>query len=89
MTRIITKNSKGEKSMFEKRKLKKAIEDSKKKIELIEKKRTRSQSAIVDAILRHVEPDDVDVDYFNQFTAQIEDERENLHSLVGRLEALG
>ena len=75
--------------MFEKRKLKKAIEKSKEKIEQIEQKRARSQSALVDAILRHTEPNDTDVDYFNQFTAQIEDERANLHRLMRQLEQLG
>ena len=75
--------------MFEKRKLKKAIEQSKQKIEQIEQKRSRSQSALVDAILRHTEPNDQDVDYFNQFTQQIEDERANLHRLMKELEQLG
>ncbi len=75
--------------MFEKRKLKKAIEESKQKIERIEQKRSRSQSALVDAILRQTQPSDQDVDYFNQFTQQIEDERANLHKLMKELEQLG
>lgn len=74
--------------MFEKKKLKKAIEKSKEKIAEIEQRRSRSQAALVDAILRHVDPDDTDVDYFNQFTAQMEDERANLHRLMKELEEL-
>ena len=74
--------------MFEKSKLKKAIKNSKDRIAEIEQKRTRSQAALVEAILRHTEPDDRDVDFFNQFTAQIEEERENLHRLQKELEAL-
>ena len=74
--------------MFEKAKLKKAIKKSKEHIAEIEQKRTRSQAAIVEAILRHTEPDDRDVDFFNQFTAQIDEERENLHRLTKELEAL-
>lgn len=74
--------------MFEKKKLKKAIEKSKEKIAEIEQRRSRSQAALVDAILRHVDPDDADVDYFNQFTAQMEDERANLHRLMKELEEL-
>ncbi len=74
--------------MFEKSKLKKAIKNSKDRIAEIEQKRTRSQAALVEAILRHTEPDDKDVDFFNQFTAQIEEERENLHRLQKELEAL-
>ena len=74
--------------MFEKSKLKKAIKNSKDRIAEIEQKRTRSQAALVEAILRHTEPDDRDVDFFNQFTTQIEEERENLHRLQKELEAL-
>ena len=74
--------------MFEKMKLKKAINQSKERIAEIEQKRTRSQAALVEAILRHTEPDDRDVDFFNQFTAQIEEERVNLHRLVQQLEEL-
>lgn len=74
--------------MFEKMKLKKAINQSKERIADIEQKRTRSQAALVEAILRHTEPDDRDVDFFNQFTAQIDEERANLHRLVQQLEEL-
>jgi len=74
--------------MFEKMKLKKAINQSKERIADIEQKRTRSQAALVEAILRHTEPDDRDVDFFNQFTAQIDEERANLHRLMQQLEEL-
>lgn len=74
--------------MFEKMKLKKAINQRKDRIAEIEQKRTRSQAALVEAILRHTEPDDRDVDFFNQFTAQIEEERANLHRLMKELEEL-
>ena len=74
--------------MFEKSKLKKAIKQSKERIAEIEQKRTRSQAALVEAILRHAEPNDRDVDYFNMFTAEIDKERENLHRLSKELEEL-
>ena len=74
--------------MFEKMKLKKAIKESKAKIAEIEQKRTRSQAALVEAILRHTEPDDKDVDFFNQFTAQIDAEREHLHQLMKKYDEL-
>ena len=74
--------------MFEKAKLKKAIKKSKEHIAEIEQKRTRSQAALVEAILRHTDPDDRDVDFFNQFTEQIDAERENLHRLMKELDAL-
>lgn len=75
--------------MFEKAKLKKAIKDSKKQIEYLEQKRSRSQAALVSAILSNTQPDDKDVDYFNQFTEKIETERNNLHRLMAELEKLG
>ena len=74
--------------MFEKMKLKKAIKTSKERITEIEQKRTRSQAALVEAILQHKEPDDRDVDFFNQFTAQIEEERANLHRLMKELDEI-
>ena len=74
--------------MFEKMKLNKAIKKSKERIAEIEQKRTRSQAALIEAILKNEHPNDDDVDYFNQFTAQIEEERENLKKLQRQLEAL-
>ena len=75
--------------MFEKAKLKKAIKNSKKQIEQLEQKRSRSQAALVEAILKQTEPDDQDVDYFNTFTEKIEAERNNLHKLMAELEQIG
>ncbi len=74
--------------MFKKMKLKREIENCKKEIEMLEQKRTRSQAALVEAILRQTSPKDSDVDYFNRFTAKIEEERERLHQLMGELEKL-
>ena len=68
--------------------LKSEINQCKKEIELLEQKRTRSQAALVEAILRHTEPDDSDVDYFNQFTEKIEEERERMHQLMDELASL-
>ena len=71
--------------MFEKQKLRKSIKKSKRLIELYEQKRARSQAALVEAILRHTEPRDSDVDYFNQFTELIENERSKMHRLTDQL----
>ena len=73
---------------MQKAKLKKAIKVSKERIEEIEQKRSRSQAALIEAILKNTQPDDADVDFFNRFTEQIEAERENLHKLQKELEAL-
>ena len=75
--------------MFKKHKIKKQIEKSKKIIEMLEQKRTRSQAALIEAILTHTTPADEDVDYFNRFTEQIETEREHMHKLMDELKKLG
>ena len=75
--------------MFKKLKLKRQIEKSKNMITLLEQKRTRSQAALVEAILSHTSPKDEDVDFFNRFTAQIEDERARMHKLMEELDQLG
>lgn len=57
--------------MFEKRKLEKEIKKCRKTIEMIERKRSRSQSALVQAILLQEEPNDDDVEWFNKYTGEI------------------
>ncbi len=74
--------------MLQKSKLKKAINASRKKITVLEQKRTRSQAALVYALLNHTTPNDEDIEYFNQFTVQIENERAHMHELMAELEKL-
>ena len=74
--------------MFKKMKLKKEIENCKKRITELEQKRSRSQAALVEAILTHTEPNDKDVDFFNMFTKQIEEVRDQMHVKMKELEAL-
>ena len=74
--------------MFKKMKLKKEIETCKKRIAELEGKRSRSQAALVEAILTHTEPNDKDVDFFNMFTKQIEEVRDQMHVKMKELEAL-
>ena len=74
--------------MFKKWKLKRAIERSKKQITQLEQRRTRSQAALMEAILQHTSPDDRDVDFFNFYTTRIEEERKTLHQLMDELEQL-
>ena len=74
--------------MFKKCKLKRKINASKKKIDLLEKKRTRSQSALVDAILKKETPGDTDVDFFNMYSERIEAERKNLQQYTEELNEL-
>jgi len=67
--------------MFEKYKIKRKIKKLSNSIREIEEKRYRSQAALVEAILTHNTPDDEDVDYFNKFTAEITNYRNEIHSL--------
>ena len=74
--------------MLKKMKLKKKIKSAKRNIETLEKKRTRSQAALVEAILTQQTPSDEDVEFFNRFTALIEAERDKMHALMKELEAM-
>lgn len=74
--------------MLQKSKLKKAINNSRKKIAALEQKRTRSQAALVYALLNHTTPSDSDIEYFNKFTVEIENERSTMHALMADLEKL-
>lgn len=75
--------------MSKKATLKKQIEESEKEIETLEKKRVRSQSALLEAYINHSTPSDADVEYFRVFTSLIKLERENLRKLNEELEKLG
>ncbi|MBO4540032.1 MAG: hypothetical protein J5781_07110 [Clostridia bacterium] len=71
--------------MFEKLKLRRKIRKLKIQIEELEKKRSRSQSALVDAILSNSIPDDQDVDYFNRYSERINSDRERIRELERKL----
>lgn len=67
--------------MFKKMTLKRQIKKCKKQILVVEQKRTRSQAALVTAILSNSAPNDDDVDYFNRYTAEIEEIRSKMNDL--------
>lgn len=74
--------------MFRKIKLKKQIRACIREINLMEQRRSRSQAALVSAILTGTTPADDDVDYFNRYTAQINETRDCLHQLQQEYETL-
>lgn len=74
--------------MLKKFKTKQGIKKYKKQIVAVEQKRARSQAALVDAILTHTTPSDEDVDYFNKYTAEIEELRKKMHALEVELKYL-
>lgn len=75
--------------MFRKWKLKKAVKNCKKNIQKLENQRSRSQAALVEAILSNTTPTDEDVDYFNKYTALINSERDSMHAFMEELKKLG
>ena len=74
--------------MFKKMQLRHAIKKSKRIILALEQKRSRSQAALVEAILTHTTPQDTDVDFFNMYTARINAERDKMHQLTDELNKL-
>ena len=75
--------------MSEKSKLKKEIETCKKTIVEIERRCSRSQSALVQAILLQEEPNDADVEWFNKYTGEITACRNHMLELQKKLNSLG
>ena len=74
--------------MFEKLKLRRKIRKLKIQIEELEKKRARSQSALMDAILSNSIPEDQDVDYFNRYSERINSDRERIRELERKLKEI-
>ena len=74
--------------MFEKLKLRRKIRKLKIQIEELEKKRARSQSALMDAILSNSSPEDQDVDYFNRYSERINSDRERIRELERKLKEI-
>lgn len=74
--------------MFDKLRLKKEMKKNQQLIEALEKKRYRSQAQLVEAILKNESPDDDDVEYFNNFTAQIDEVRERIRQIQKRLDEI-
>ncbi len=64
--------------MFEKQNLKGTIQKLKQEVNDIEAKRSRSQAALVQAILEQKDPSDEAVEFFNRYTAEIEEVRGQL-----------
>ena len=74
--------------MSEKRKLKKEIKMCMQTIQEIERKRSRSQSALVQAILLQETPDERDVEWFNKYTGEITSCRNHMIELQKKLNSL-
>ncbi|MCR5599444.1 MAG: hypothetical protein K6G33_01685 [Ruminococcus sp.] len=74
--------------MSEKSRLKKEIKLCMSTIKEIERKRSRSQSALVQAILLQEQPDETDVEWFNKYTGEITACRNHMIELQKKLNSL-
>ena len=74
--------------MSEKSKLKKEIKICRQTIEEIERKRSRSQSALVQAVLLQETPNENDVEWFNKYTGEITACRNHMIELQKKLDSL-
>ena len=74
--------------MSKKSKLKQAIDDSEREIEEYERKRERSQIAIMRAMIAGTKPSPEDEQYFNVFSNLIDRERDNLRKLYAQLDEM-
>ncbi len=71
-----------------KRKLKKEIKLCMQTINEMERKRSRSQSALVQAVLLQETPDEHDVEWFNKYTGEITSVRNHMMELQKELNSL-
>lgn len=74
--------------MFKKRKIAREIKKCQKTIEEIEKKRARSQAALVQAVLLQEKTNDADVEWFNKYTGEITACRNRMLELKEQLKNL-
>ena len=75
-------------NFIEKRKVKKEIKICLQTIAEIERRRNRSQAALLQAILMHQPPENDDVEWFNKYTGEIAACRKRLEELQKQLDSL-
>ena len=54
----------------------------------LEAKRSRSQGALLEALISHQEPDATEIKFFRQYSAEIDAKREELIALTRQIEEL-
>lgn len=74
--------------MSEKKNLAKEIRVVEEEIKLLEIKRSRSQAALIEALISRQDPPEDEAQFFRTFTAEIEVKREQLVKLTQQLEKL-
>ncbi|MBD5131337.1 MAG: hypothetical protein HDT28_01900 [Clostridiales bacterium] len=71
-----------------KRDLAKEMQLIEEEIKVLEAKRTRSQAALIEAIISRRDPDENEMRYFRTYTAEIEVKRERLTEITNQLKNL-
>lgn len=79
---------KGERNMSLRREMAKEIKILEEEIRLLEVKRSRSQAALIEALISKQDPDETEIQFFRTYTADIEIKRERLLKLTRQLEKL-
>ena len=57
-------------------------------IKELEVKRTRSMSALMEALISRKDPDELEMQYFRQYTAEIEIKRERMTEITEQLKGI-
>ena len=71
-----------------KKDLAKEISILEKEMRELESKRDRSMAALMEAVVSKRDPEEVELQFFRQYTSEIEVKREQLQKLTKQLEAL-
>ena len=71
-----------------KKNLAKEIAFIEKEMRELELKRTRSIAALMESLISRRDPDETEMQYFRQYSAEIEVKRENIARLTEQLKAL-
>lgn len=74
--------------MSRRNKLAKELHFLEEEIKFLEIKRSRSQAALIEALISRSQPNDDDVQFFRTFTAEIEVKREQIRQLTSEIEKL-
>ena len=74
--------------MSAKKDLAKEIGLLEKEMQELESKRSRSMAALMESLISRVDPDEFEMQFFRQYTAEIEIKREKLIELTTRLKKL-
>lgn len=74
--------------MFQRNKLVKELHMLEEEIKILEIKRSRSQAALIEALISKQEPTEADMQFFRTYSAEIEVKREQLQKLTSQLEKI-